>query len=288
MPPPTGFATRRKSKAVDGIPTIREEIRARIRNRRSDHSFWQAIRRKKRVPAWGFFNDYPRFLSTSSTEAAPDRLNQRYRALIEANRDIIAGQNVLDLASHDGRWSFAAHKAGAKHVLGIEARPHLVEAAEQMLKHYGALDGWVDFLEDDVLHALDELRPTQAGRFDTVFCFGFLYHTIDHMPLLRKIAQLRPKHLIVDTAISLRPGNLIELREEPVAKESNAAGESELALVGKPTKEALEAMLGAAGFGEFRYYDWHRAGIDRWDDLKPYYVGARVSARCEFRRSESC
>jgi 2-polyprenyl-3-methyl-5-hydroxy-6-metoxy-1,4-benzoquinol methylase len=270
---------------MDGIPTIREEIRARIRVWQLDRSSEQIIGGEKGGRSWGFFDEHPRFLKTSSTENALNRLNQRYRALIEANRDIIEGQNVLDLASHDGRWSFAAHKAGAKNVLGIEARPHLVEAARQTFKYYGVLDGSADFLEDNILHALDELLPTQVGRFDTVFCFGFLYHTIDHMQILRKIGQLRPKHLIVDTAISLRPGNLIELREEPAAKESNAVGDEELALVGKPTKEALEAMLGAAGFGEFEYYDWHQAGIESWDNLKPYYVGARISVRCALQRS---
>ena len=66
----------------------------------------------------GFFDDYPLFFSTSQTGPAPNRLNQRYRACIEWNEPAIRGQRVLDLASHDGRWSFAAIKAGAINAVG--------------------------------------------------------------------------------------------------------------------------------------------------------------------------
>jgi hypothetical protein len=151
-----------------------------------------------------------------------------------------------------------------------------------MLREYGVAAGRAAFVEADVFPALDRL---EAGRFDTVFCFGFLYHTLDHMALLRKIARLQPKHLIVDTEISLRPGNFIELRREPVERESNAAlteSRDGTALVGKPTREALEAMLRAVGFAEFRYYDWRRAGIERWDDLKGYYLGERMSVAAQW------
>jgi predicted nicotinamide N-methyase len=33
--------------------------------------------------------------------------------LIQSNLNVICGRNVLDIACHDGRWSFAATKAGA-------------------------------------------------------------------------------------------------------------------------------------------------------------------------------
>lgn len=59
----------------------------------------------------GFFDTYPRFYETSTTGPISNRLNKRYRALIEANEAIICGKSVLDLASHDGRWSFASSLA---------------------------------------------------------------------------------------------------------------------------------------------------------------------------------
>src|SRR6476661_8939613 len=70
-----------------------------------------------------FFDKYPRFYETSQTTATRGRLNLRYEAIFAENRDIFAGAKVLDIASHDGRWSLAALECGAASVIGIEARP---------------------------------------------------------------------------------------------------------------------------------------------------------------------
>ena len=196
---------------------------------------------KSRARSVGFFDSYPRFFSTSATASAPDRLNQRHRALIQSNADIISGRSVLDIASHDGRWSLAAHKAGAKCVLGIEARQHLVEASRANMRDYGVPQGQVEFVQGDVMIELDQL---ESGRFDTVFCFGFLYHMIDHMALLRKIARLEPTSLVIDTAISTQPGSIVEVHDEAVQNESAAAvgdhGNPARALKGYPSRAALE------------------------------------------------
>lgn len=234
---------------------------------------WKTPARSK-----GFFDLYPSFFSTSETASAPDRLNQRYLALIQSNISIISGRRVLDIASHDGRWSFAAHKAGADYVLGIEARQHLTDAARANMVEYRVPVGKVEFVHGDVMIELDKL---EAGDFDTVFCFGFLYHTIDHMGLLRKIARLQAQNLVIDTSISLRPGSIIEVREEEIEHESAAAvgepGHPTQAVSGNPSKTALELMLNAGGFLTLNYYDWQHVGIQRWDDLKDYYLGKRIS-----------
>jgi predicted nicotinamide N-methyase len=75
----------------------------------------------------GFFDDYPAFFETSRTGSAPNRLKARHTALIESNPDVVTGRRILDIASHDGTWSFAALRAGAAHVTGIEARDEVVE-----------------------------------------------------------------------------------------------------------------------------------------------------------------
>jgi 2-polyprenyl-3-methyl-5-hydroxy-6-metoxy-1,4-benzoquinol methylase len=263
-------------------PTLMYEIQERLRfvNRQWWCRF--AVTGKHNDAANGFFDSYPKFFTTSYTLAKPDRLNQRHRALIAANADIISGCKILDLASHDGRWALAANKAGAAHVLGIEARARLIEAAESNMREYGVRKDSVEFVQGDVIEKLNYLEP---GRFDTVFCFGFLYHTIDHMPLLRKIASLKPKNLIIDTVISVRPANVIEIRDEEIENESNGAlgepGNSQRAVTGRPSKSALELMLRATGFEPMCYYNWLHAGIQRWDDLADYYLGTRVSLTCK-------
>ena len=76
-----------------------------------------------------FAEDYPRFIEVSDLTPTPrpqdrrrrsrsateqwNRMNERYEALFASNRDIFDGARVLDLASHDGRYSFAALKTGA-------------------------------------------------------------------------------------------------------------------------------------------------------------------------------
>ena len=239
----------------------------------------RVVERRKSARLLGFFDANSDFLISSHTRAEVNRLNERHRAMIESNRDIISGCRVLDLASHDGRWSFAAAESGASYVLGIEARAHLVAAAREHLSHR-PLSNRIEFRLGDVMSELPQL----SEGFDTVFCFGFLYHMIDHMALVRAIRRLNPKHLIIDTCISSQPGAIIEVWEEAIDDEAAAAfaesGSPGRALKGRPTKSALEMMLKAAGFGEIRYWNWTNAGIKCWAYLKDYYLGERVTIRC--------
>jgi 2-polyprenyl-3-methyl-5-hydroxy-6-metoxy-1,4-benzoquinol methylase len=259
-------------------PTILSLAREKIWSANRERWFRAMMHWKSHALSSVFFDSYPRFFSTSATASAPDRLNQRHRALIQFNAGIISGRSVLDIASHDGRWSLAAHKAGAKYVLGVEARRHLVEASRANMRHYEVPEGHVEFVQGDVMMELDHL---ESGRFDTVFCFGFLYHTIDHMPLLRKIARLKPTSLVIDTAISTQLGSIVEVHDEAVQNESAAAvgdpGNPARAVKGYPSRAALELMLKAVGLPVLRYCDWRNVGIKRWDDLKDYYLGERVS-----------
>ncbi|MGZ0165843.1 MAG: hypothetical protein ACKVII_18110 [Planctomycetales bacterium] len=53
-----------------------------------------------------FFDQYQQFYETGITPNA-NRLRWRYDAIINANADILEGAKVLDVASHNGRWSAA-------------------------------------------------------------------------------------------------------------------------------------------------------------------------------------
>jgi len=231
----------------------------------------------------GFFDEYPLFYSTSKTHALPNRLNQRYRACIEWNGAAIRGQRILDLASHDGRWSFAAMKAGATNVVGIEARDYLVRASDANLRKHGISENSFRFIVGDVFENLDRIEPYS---FDTIFCFGFFYHVANHILLLSKIARLKPKYLILDTALYLDPCNVIVLSAEDSEREASAARvgsdrigpDMNLIMSGTPSKGALEYMLSYFGWS-FAYYNWHRVGIRRWDDIKDYHEGSRVTLR---------
>jgi hypothetical protein len=226
----------------------------------------------------GFFDQYPIF-QKSQTGSNSNRLNARYEALIAANRDVIEGARVLDIASHDGRWSFAAIKAGASHVLGIEVREHLISSAREAMTTGAVPADRYEFVLGDVYELIRSLEP---GRFETVFCFGFLYHSIQQATLLEAIGRLRPAHLLIDTEVARSEVPLIVLRQERPELEGNAvrtAGDPRSpVLVGTPSRPALDLMLQNAGF-DFAYYDWQVSHKGSWLQLEDYRDGARVTAR---------
>ena len=81
-----------------------------------------------------FFEKFPEFKTEGTTGIAGKRLEYRYSAIIENQKHFFKNSRVLDLASHDGRWSLAALEAGAKHVTAIEARKHLASKSKILLK----------------------------------------------------------------------------------------------------------------------------------------------------------
>ena len=183
------FTTRRHALRVQRLFTTRHPA---LRVQRK-----LAVARGLPIPK-GFFDDFPIFYSTSHTGATPNRLNNRYRAMIEWNKDIICGKRILDLASHDGRWSFAAMKCGANSVLGIEGRNDLVEKSINTFEKFGIPNS--RFICGDIFERLDDIEP---GSIDTIFIFGIFYHIENHALLLSKLARLNPEYLIFDTAIAI-------------------------------------------------------------------------------------
>jgi hypothetical protein len=215
-----------------------------------------------------FFDAYPRFVETSETGPWLDRLNARYLALVHEHRDRIAGARVLDLASHDGRFTFAALRAGATHVVGIEHDARLVQAASEHLAHYGVTPDCYDFVAGDLFECI---RAT--GACDVVFVFGILYHVNDHMRLLTELADLDARTMIFDTNVSTKPGAVIELRA-PIAGSPPPPGSQ---IEGWPTRAALEAMWSSFGWS-YEFYDWRASGLVDHPKLDDYAGGRRVTA----------
>ena len=143
-----------------------------------------------------FFDSFPRFYETTQTRSAQGRLNLRYEAIFAQNADIFEGARVLDIASHDGRWSLAALHAGAAEVIGIEARDDLVESARESLDRLAPPGKKYEFRAGDVFQVLAE----ETFDVDVVLCLGFLYHTLRYNELMRRIRDLDPRYLVVDTA----------------------------------------------------------------------------------------
>ena len=231
----------------------------------------------------GFFDDHPRFLETSSTSAGVRRLNLRHRALVEANRDVLDGARVLDIASHDGRWSLAALEAGAAHVTGIEARPELVAHAEQTLATYGARQGSYRFVTGDVFAVLADADLD----VDVIQCFGFLYHTLRYPEFFSLLRRLEPRHLLMDTRVANVSGRVIQVLVNESTRQAHAAAddytEGTKTLVGWPSPGALRLMLRTYGFRVEDTYDWEAVGRTVGTKLVGRYQrGERVTWRCRW------
>jgi Methyltransferase domain len=225
-----------------------------------------------------FFDSYPEFYRTSRTGPFPNRLNNRYSALIESNLAYIQEHTILDIASHDGRWSFAALKNGAKKVFGVEGRPHLVENAIKNMYRYGISGEKFLFTVGDIYDEITKIKP---DIIDTIFCFGFFYHTMNHMQILKEMKRLNPKCVIFDTNIATTSdAPILELREEDSELDANsirsAIDDNRKVLVGYPNMEALKLMLKHLGFETSNFYDWH-SNVRDWQNLEDYRTNRRVS-----------
>lgn len=218
----------------------------------------------------GFFDGYEKFYKTSNTSPFRHRLNSRYEAIVARNADKIRGRRVLDIASHDGRWSFAALQAGASHVTGIEPRAELIANAKDTFHHYGIAPSRYDLQQGDVFRRLED------QKFDVVFCLGFYYHTIRHAELLDLIERTGAELVVIDTevtpAIDERPRvpsddprlvyknpHDIQLLLDPVEDQQMAWSDSMTrnghTLVGRPSRSAIEFMAVHFGYS-YSEFDW--------------------------------
>jgi ubiquinone/menaquinone biosynthesis C-methylase UbiE len=228
-----------------------------------------------------FCDRFPRFLETTETISSRSRLNARWRAIIGWNAAVLAGRRVLDLGCHDGRWSFAALEAGARHVIGIEARAHLVQKAAENFSHYGVSADSYDFVTGDAVEALRALKP---ASIDVVMCLGFFYHTLEHMRLLLEARRLGAEYIIIDTSISPAKEPIVALAFESTEDTRNAVDYgltgNNKALVGAPSRSGLLAMLDYAGY-QADFFDWQNNAVGDWTDLPDYAAHLRVTVRAQ-------
>lgn len=231
----------------------------------------------------GFFDVHPRFLDTSSTANHPGRLNLRHEALITANAELLKGARVLDIASHDGRWTLAALEAGAVHVTGIEARPELVHNAEETMDSYGVSGDSYRFIVGDVFEVLAE----PDLEIDVVLCFGFLYHTMRYPDLFSGLARIAAPWLLLDTKVFPSKRPIIKLGSDLSSNEGQAAEEAftfdSRTLVGAPSQGALRMMLRTYGYDRESVIDWRSLVGERGKGaVQSYAKGERVTWRCKW------
>lgn len=234
-----------------------------------------------------FFDEHPQFLETSGTAASRRRLNLRHLGIIRENEDVLRGSSVVDIASHDGRWAYAAYDAGATHVTGIEGRQELIDNAIENFVGLGVPRDAYRFIQGDVHEKL--LDP--EVRADVVMCLGFLYHTSRYAELFKGIKSTQAEHVIVDTRVLKdvdRP--LVEFRAEGTGHQAKAVRDrytmSRRVLSSVPSEQAVVLMLDVAGYEVEHRTDWKRllAERPRSPRIAHYTNGTRVTFRCRKKR----
>jgi len=212
----------------------------------------------------GFFDFLADTARYQDSPLALNRLNMRHRFIVQPFAADIAHRRVLDLAAHDGRWSYALSAAGAREVVGVEARQDLIDEFAGYPRN--EVSSKVTLKQGDVFEALPAFAA--AGEtFDVVAIFGLYYHIMDHYRLLRLVHALSPELIIIDSDFLNRPQPLIRLRLESTDKSMNSiahvAGQ-DAAPVGAPSRSAMDLMANSLGYST----EWAN-----WDTLPPAQRG---------------
>lgn len=230
-----------------------------------------------------FFDDNPEFLETSTTASSKRRLNLRHIGIIKENEEILRGSSVVDIASHDGRWSYAALQAGATHVTSVEGRRHLIDATRQTFDAKAVPATQYTLIQGDV-H--EELFDPEV-KCDVVLCLGFLYHTARYVELMSGIASTGAEYVIVDTRVLQDvEGPLIEMKAESVVGEAFAIKDRytirNRVISALPSEAAVVLMLQSIGYEVDHRTDWTRL-LAQYPDapgvIRQYTSGKRITFR---------
>jgi 2-polyprenyl-3-methyl-5-hydroxy-6-metoxy-1,4-benzoquinol methylase len=210
--------------------------------------------------------------------AQRNRLNERHKRIIAANIGHIAGKRVLDLAAHDGRWTWAALQAGAAYVEAVEGRAELVAEAEAALTD--VCKERVRIFYGDIFTHLERA----AGPFDTVLCLGLFYHIDGHFRLLRLISRLKPQAIILDTALEATDERIIAFAAEKTDRRLNAIADeqqSARAIVGIMSRGLLEYWCRLNRW-HLSYVPWNRSEIKSRAALNGYLDSRNRRGRFTF------
>lgn len=232
----------------------------------------------------GFFDFLGAVPPYCDGKAPSRRMNKRHALLIEPFAELISGARVLDIAAHDGRWSYALAAAGAAEVIGVEARAELI--GRFALFPDSDFKSKVQLRQGD-LHDYLDMAVARGQRFDVVALLGIYYHVMDHFRILRQIHGLGAQIVIVDGEFMHSPQPYIQLVTEKTDQSLNAAPQiagQTRAIKGVPSTAAMEKMAEAVGY-EVTWLDPAEAFGDR-KGVQDYFRATRKRrAACVLSRA---
>jgi hypothetical protein len=204
------------------------------------------------------------------------RMNWRYRHIVEPITDELNGATVLDLGSHDGRWSYALAAAGAS-VTGIEGRGDLIAQFSRYPESEAT--SRVKFIEGDFLIEMDRLQA-EGTRFDVVTCLGVFYHTMQHYRILMQMIAFRPKVIVIDSVFHLSDRPMITFTVENTGLDRASIAQQDgqsMAPVGRISRPGLELLVNTLGYA----VEWNEWDVpeEQRESVKDYFGQPRNMLR---------
>lgn len=216
------------------------------------------------------------------SEPFAQRMHERHKRIIGANLEHIQDKKVLDLASNNGRWTWAALTAGASYVMGIEGRQELIENGLPEFEQFDRAR--YDFFCGDVYDALEIAKAAGHESFDTVLCLGLFYHISDHYRLFRILRAFNPKCIIIDSSFRKTDVPMVKFKIENANDPSMGIeeGASGKAVAGQASIGLLQLMADVSGY-QLDFVPWLREETDYPEPVVGYLdenrKGQRMTAR---------
>ena len=134
-----------------------------------------------------------------------------------------------------------AVKTGADFVYGVDGEPTYIEQANFVFEASNIEPERYKFAVGDVIK--EDL--TELGSFDIVLCLGLLYHIATPIELFENVSKASSDILLIDTGVSSRSGNVVELRREIL---DDPRDNVNYAIAMFPTRRAVLDMVGLFGY----------------------------------------
>jgi len=133
-------------------------------------------------------------------EGALDRIHLTRLEMLNGAVDARYGPDLsalraVDLACHQGYFSWQLARRGLQEVVGVDARENHISDAILLNKAMG-MDNFKAHVCD--VHALDQLK---LGTFDLVLCLGLIYHLENPIGALRQARALCHGTCLIETQI---------------------------------------------------------------------------------------
>jgi hypothetical protein len=168
----------------------------------------------------------------------------RYEEVIGRNRPLLDGACVLDLMSGNGLCSLAALEAGASYVVGVDPRPARIAAAQSSLAACGIPERSCRFVNMEIAAALEETTPE---TFDLIIGRNVL-EFVDVRRFFTQLRRLRPRHVILDGAITPGRGPLVRFSSRNDGPGFRTQAANRHAAVATPNHDLIVLLCDYFGF----------------------------------------